>query len=135
MAYEYYTMQLGAGYVLSLFQGALDDIIEHHRPDLDRFADCIMDWYEDQLKYDELDWEIESIPALVWSDIMTQKLVCIDKGNAYYNTVAQLYDQNGIGSVDTQIVDDMQPDYVPARFCYVAKDNDGDDVYIIQEQE
>lgn len=135
MAYEFYTMQLGKEYVLSLFQGALDDIIEHHRPDLDRFADCIMDWYEDQLEYDELDWEITSIPSLVWSDIMNQNLLCIDKGNPHYQTVAQLYEQNGIGSVDTQIVDDTQPDYLFARFCYVAKDNDGDDVYIIQEQE
>jgi len=132
MAYEYYTMQLGKNYVLSLFQGALDDIIEHHRPDLDRFADCIMDWYEDQLEYDELDWEIESIPSLVWSDIVQADLVCIDKGNQYYDKVAKIYETNGTGSIDDK---ELQiPDYYIARICYVAKDNDGDNVYIIQRE-
>lgn len=135
MAYEYYTLQLGKNYVLSLFQGALDDIIEKHRPDLNCWADCIMDWYEDQLEYDELDWEIESIPELVWSDIVQSKLQCIGKNSKFYDSVEKIYERDGIGRVESNIDNGTDEDFLFTRICFVAKDNDGDNVYIVQEEE
>ena len=120
---ESYTLNLGKDYVLSLFQGALDDIIEKDRPDLNCWADCIMDWYEDQLEYDELDWEISSIPSLVWSDIVQSRMVIITEKDEEFDEIDKLYETDGIGSVDSQYV---------ARICFKTPDNSGHAVYLCQ---
>lgn len=125
MAYDYYTMQLGKDYVLSLFQGALDDIIAKDRPDLNCWADCIMDWYEDQLEYDELDWEISSIPSLVWSDIVQSRMVIITEKDEEFDEIDKLYETDGVGSVDSQYV---------ARICFKTADNSGHAVYLCQKE-
>lgn len=120
---ESYTLNLGKDYVLSLFQDAVD--FETKGTMLYCWTDCIMDWYEDQLEYDELDWEISSIPSLVYSDITQSKMVVITETDEEFEEVNKLYETEGIGSVDSQYV---------ARICYKSADNDGHTVYLCQKE-
>ena len=120
---ESYTLNLGKDYVLSLFQQAVDEETDGTR--LERWTDCIMDWYEDQLEYDELDWEISSIPSLVYSDITQSRMVIITEQDEEFDEIDKLYETDGIGSVDSQYV---------ARICYKSADNDGRPVYLCQKE-
>lgn len=120
---ESYTLNLGKDYVLSLFQQAVDK--ETNGTRLERWTDCIMDWYEDQLEYDELDWEISSIPSLVYSDITQSRMVVITEKDEEFDEIDKLYETEGIGSVDSKCV---------ARICYKSADNDGRTVYLCQKE-
>ena len=125
MAYEYYDLRLGKDYVLSLFQQAVDKETDGTR--LERWTDCIMDWYEDQLEYDELDWEISSIPSLVYSDITQSRMVIITEQDEEFDEIDKLYEQE-----DCSYVGD-KTDLV-ARICYKSADNDGRPVYLCQKE-
>lgn len=130
MAYDYYTMQLGKDYVLSLFSNAVDEVVAKKRPDLANWTGIIMDWYEDQLEYDELDWEIESIPALVESDLVYENLVGINKDHTHYNDIVELFDDEGAGYAVEKTYDDG---FYVARTCYESKNNSGEPVYLIKQ--
>ena len=121
MAYDFYELKLGKDYVLGLFQDAVENEIQGTR--LENYKQQIMDWYEDQLEYDELDWEISSIPSLVWSDIVQSRMVIITEKDEEFNEIDKLYETDGIGSVDSQYV---------ARICFKSADNDGRPVYLCQ---
>lgn len=118
---ESYTLNLGKDYVLSLFQDAVENEIQGTR--LENYKQQIMDWYEDQLEYDELDWEISSIPSLVWSDIVQSRMVVITEKDEEFDEIDKLYETEGIGSVDSQYV---------ARICFKTPDNSGHAVYLCQ---
>ena len=118
---ESYTLNLGKDYVLSLFQDAVEQEIQGTR--LENYKQQIMDWYEDQLEYDELDWEISSIPSLVYSDITQSRMVVITEQDEEFNEIDKLYETDGIGSVDSQYV---------ARICFKTPDNSGHAVYLCQ---
>lgn len=118
---EYYELKLSKDYVLGLFQDAVEDEIQGTR--LENYKQQIMDWYEDQLEYDELDWEISSIPSLVYSDIKQSRMVVITEQDEEFDEIDKLYEEEGIGSVDSQYV---------ARICYKSTDNDGRPVYLCQ---
>lgn len=130
MAYNYYTMQLGKDYVLSLFSTAVDEIITKKRPDLANWADVIMDWYENQLENDELDWEIESIPELVKGDLVHDKLTGVNKDHKHYQDIVELFDDEGEGYAVEKEYDDG---FYVARTCYESKNNSGEPVYLIQQ--
>lgn len=57
------------------------------------------------------------------------KMLCIGKNNRFYDDVANLYERTGIGSVNTQQKGDIEI----ALFLFVAKDNNGDNVYIVAQ--
>lgn len=118
---ESYTLNLGKDYVLSLFQRAVDGWTLGTQ--LQDWRKVIMDWYEDQLEYDELDWEISSIPSLVCSDITQSRMVVITEKDEEFDEINKLYETDGIGSVDSRYV---------ARICYKSADNDGRPVYLCQ---
>ena len=118
---ESYTLNLGKDYVLSLFQDAVEQEIQGTR--LENYKQQIMDWYEDQLEYDELDWEISSIPSLVYSDITQSRMVVITENDEEFDEIDKLYETDGIGSVDSQYV---------ARICFKTPDNSGHAVYLCQ---
>lgn len=120
---ESYTLNLGKDYVLSLFQDAVEQEIQGKR--LENYKQQIMDWYEEQLENDELDWEISSIPSLVYSDITQSRMVVITEQDEEFDEIYTLWGENGIGSVDS--------DYI-ARICYVSTDNDGNPVYLCQKE-
>lgn len=120
---ESYTLNFGREYVLSLFQQAVEEETSGTR--LERYAYCITNWYEEQLENDELDWEISSIPSLVYSDIAQSRMVVITEQDEEFDEIDKLYEENGIGSVDS--------DYI-ARICYISTDNDGHKVYLCQKE-
>ncbi len=120
---ESYTLNLGKDYVLSLFQDAVEQEIQGTR--LENYKQQIMDWYEDQLEYDELDWEISSIPSLVYSDITQSRMVVITEKDEEFDEIDKLYETDGIGSVDSQYV---------ARICFKTPDNSGHAVYLCQKE-
>lgn len=126
MAYDYYELNLGKDYVLSLFQDAVEQEIQGTR--LENYKQQIMDWYEDQLEYDELDWEISSIPSLVYSDITQSRMVVITEKDEEFNEIDKLYEQEGCSYVrdKTDLV---------ARICFKATDKDGHTVYLCQQEE
>jgi len=130
MAHNYYTMQLGKDYVLSLFSTAVDEIVAKKRPDLANWTDIIMDWYEEQLDYDELDWEIESIPSLVESDLVHEKLTGINKDHKHYQDMVELFDEEGAGFAVEKKYDDG---FYVARTCYESKNNSGEQVFLIKQ--
>lgn len=123
---ENYDLKLNADYVLSLFQDAVD--FHTKGTPLYVWGDCIMDWYEDQLENDELDWGFV-IPNLVYNDLILSKMVVITPNSEIWNEVDQLYKEEGcccyVGNQTDKI----------ARICYVSKDNDGNTVYLCQEEE
>lgn len=130
MAHNYYTMQLGKDYVLSLFSTAVDEIVAKKRPDLANWTDIIMDWYEEQLDYDELDWEIESIPSLVESDLIQEKLTGINKDHKHYQDIVELFEDEGS---DCAVEKEYDDGFYVARTCYESKNNSGEPVYLIKQ--
>ena len=121
---EHYDLKLDADYVLSLFQDAVD--FHTKGTPLYVWGDCIMDWYEDQLEYDELDWGF-AIPNLVYNDLVLSKMVVITPNSEIWDEVDQLYKEEGccyVGDKTNKI----------ARICYVSRDNDGNTVYLCQEE-
>lgn len=120
---ESYTLNLGKDYVLSLFQDAVEQEIQGTR--LENYKQQIMDWYEDQLEYDELDWEISSIPSLVYSDITQSRMVVITEQDEEFDEIDKLYEQE-----DCSYVGD-ETDLV-ARICFKTQDNNGHAVYLCQ---
>lgn len=125
MAKEHYDLKLNADYVLSLFDNAVD--FETKGTELAYWADVIMDWYEEQLEYDELDWGF-SIPELVHNDIKTSKMICVSVHSPLFNEVDTLYQENGDGYVGDQSNN-------IARICYQSRDNDGNVCYLCQCEE
>lgn len=121
---EHYYIKLDSDYVLGLFQAEVDKNTTGTK--LERWADVIMDWYEDQLEYDELDWGF-SIPELVKDDIVFHKMCIITPNDPEYAEIEKLYEEEGAGCVDeyTDIV---------ARILYQGKDNDGNAVYLCQQE-
>lgn len=120
---EYYELKLSKDYVLSLFNDAIEKEIQGTR--LENYKQQIIDWYEDQLEYDELDWEISSIPSLVYSDITQSRMVIVAEKDEEFDEIDKLYETEGIGSVDSQYV---------ARICYKSADNDGRPVYLCMKE-
>ena len=125
MAYDYYELKLGKDYVLGLFQDAVEQEIQGTH--LENYKQQIMDWYEDQLEYDELDWEISSIPSLVYSDITQSRMVVITEKDEEFNEIDKLYEQE-----DYSYVGD-KTDLV-ARICFKTPDNSGHAVYLCQKE-
>lgn len=123
MSEDYY-VRLKADYLLSLFQAEVDKYT--NCTPLERWADIIMDWYEDQLEYDELDWGF-SIPELVKNDIVTSKMIVVTKNDPLFDEVDKLYEQEGCASVE----DESQN---IARILYQGRDNDGNIVYLCQKE-
>lgn len=121
---EYYYIKLESDYVLGLFQAEVDKNTAGTK--LERWMDVIMDWYEDQLEYDELDWGF-SIPCLVRDDILFHKMCIITPNDPEYAEIEKLYEEEGTGCVDeyTNVV---------ARILYQGSDNDGNDVYLCQKE-
>lgn len=121
---EHYYIKLDSDYVLGLFQAEVDKNTAGTK--LERWADVIMDWYEDQLEYDELDWGF-SIPELVKDDIVFHKMCIITPNDPEYAEIEKLYEEEGAGCVDeyTNIV---------ARILYQGRDNDGNAVYLCQQE-
>ena len=121
---ENYYVRLNADYLLSLFRAE----VEKHTDctPLERWADIIMDWYEDQLEYDELDWGF-SIPELVENDIVFGKMIVVTKDDPLFDEVDKLYEEEGCGSVE---------DYTQniARILYQGSDKDGNTVYLCQKE-
>ena len=123
MSEDYY-VRLNADYLLSLFQAEVDKCT--NCTPLERWTDVIMDWYEDQLEYDELDWGF-SIPELVKNDIVTSKMIVVTKNDPLFDEVDKLYEQEGCASVE----DESQN---IARILYQGRDNDGNIVYLCQKE-
>lgn len=123
MSEDYY-VRLNADYLLSLFQAEVDKYT--NCTPLERWTDVIMDWYEDQLEYDELDWGF-SIPELVKNDIVTSKMIVVTKNDPLFDEVDKLYEQEGCASVE----DESQN---IARILYQGRDNDGNIVYLCQKE-
>ena len=121
---ENYYVRLNADYLLSLFQAEVDK--HTNCTPLERWTDVIMDWYEDQLEYDELDWGF-SIPELVKNDIVTSKMIVVTKNEPLFDEVDKLYEQEGCASVE----DESQN---IARILYQGRDNDGNIVYVCQKE-
>lgn len=120
---EYYELKLNADYVLSLFQDAIDYETKGTR--LDKWTDVILAWYEDQLENDELDWEITSIPQLVYGDITQSRMIIVTEIDKEFDYIDKLYEEWGIGSVES---DDI------ARICYKTTDKDGHVIYLCQKE-
>ena len=123
---EYYELRLGKDYVLSLFQDAVDYETKGTR--LENWTDCIMDWYEYQLEYNELDWDITSIPSLVYSDITMDRMVVITEKDEEFGEINRLYEEEGCAYVGEQT------DLI-ARICFQTKDDLGGIVYLCQKEQ
>lgn len=121
---ENYYLRLNSDYVLGLFQAEVDKNTAGTK--LERWTDVIMDWYEDQLEYDELDWGI-NIPQLVKDDIISDKMIVVTPEDPHYDEIEKLHEQEGCCCVDEFT------DYV-ARICYQGRDNDGRAVYLCQQE-
>jgi hypothetical protein len=122
---EFYYIKLDAEYVLGLFQDAVDTFTKGY--ELEKWTDVIMDWYEEQLENDELDWGF-SIPDLVRNDLLGSTMVGISTDNELFEEVDRLWKDHGngyVGDVSDRI----------ARVCYKSKDDCGNTCYLIQKEE
>ena len=122
MSEDYY-VRLKADYALSLFQAEVDKNTDC--TPLSKWADVIMDWYEEQLEYDELDWGID-IPELVKDDIVFHEMVVITEDNPDFDEIDKLYEEEGCCSVE-EYTDKI------ARILHQGRDNDGRTVYLCQK--
>lgn len=121
---EHYDLKLNADYVLALFRQAVDGWTLGTR--LQDWREVIMDWYEDQLEYDELDWGF-SIPELVRSDLIESKMVVITERDKEFDEIDKLYEQEGYCYVGDKT------DLV-ARICFKTPDNQGHAVYLCMKE-
>ena len=120
---EDYYVKLKADYVLGLFQAEVDKYTQGKR--LERWTDVIMDWYEDQLENNELDWGID-IPEMVQDDIEFHEMCIVTQDDPEYDEIDSLYEQEGCCQVD-EFTDKV------ARILYQGYDNDGNTVYLCQK--
>lgn len=124
MTSEHYELSLDSDYVLGLFQAEVDKNTAGTK--LERWTDVIMDWYEDQLEYGQIDWAI-NIPYEVRDDILFHKMIVVAPDDPHYDEILRLYDEEGCGCVDNRT------DYV-ARILFRDYDNDGRFVYLCQQE-
>jgi hypothetical protein len=122
---EFYDIKLDAEYVLGLFQDAVDTFTKGY--ELEKWTDVIMDWYEEQLDNDELDFGC-SIPDLVRNDLLCCTMVGISKDHELFEEVDRLWKEYGIAFVD-EATDNF------ARICYKSKDDCGNTCYLIQKED
>lgn len=119
-----YELRLDTEYALSLFQAEVDKNTAGTQ--LECWGDVIMDWYEDQLEYGEIDWAI-SIPDEVRNDIVDHRMIVITHNDPHFSEIDRIYEEEGTGQVDDE-------DCYVARILFQDKDNDGNTVYLCQRE-